>query len=140
MSKFFTEIKALTKLAVPVSLAQLAIMGMSATDVIIAGQAGTTELAGMNLGANIWNLVSLFFMGISFATQPLIAKQFGAKSDSGVKHQLHQSVWMCLCLGLLAMLSVLFVSWAIQFVDYDQSMLDVANPSYFLHKLSRLFN
>jgi len=54
---------------------------MSATDVLIAGQVGTTELAGMNLGANAWHLVILLFMGIGFATQPLVANQFGARSD-----------------------------------------------------------
>lgn len=63
MSKFFAEVSALTKLALPVSLAQLAIMGMSATDVIIAGNASTTDLAGITLGASIWNLISLFFYG-----------------------------------------------------------------------------
>lgn len=54
------EIKKLVKLAMPVSLAQLAVMGMGATDVLIAGQAGTLELAGMSLGSNIWHLVILF--------------------------------------------------------------------------------
>jgi len=138
MSKFITEIKALTQLAVPVSLAQLAIMGMSATDVIIAGQAGTTELAGMNLGANVWNLVSLFFMGVSFATQPLIAKQFGANNNQGIKHQLHQSLWMCLGLGVLAMLSVLFVAWGIGFVNYDEGLLKVAQSYLMVISFSAL--
>ena len=52
MSAFTHEIKALLKLAVPVSLAQLALIGMSATDVLVAGNASTVDLAGMNLGAN----------------------------------------------------------------------------------------
>ena len=138
MTKFAVEISALTKLAVPVSLAQLAVMGMSATDVIIAGQAGTTDLAGMNLGANIWNLISLFFMGISFATQPLVAKQFGANNDDGIKHQLHQSLWMCLCIGLLAMLCVLFAAWGIQFVDYDDGMKAVARGYLYVISCSAL--
>jgi len=64
MSNFFAEVSALIKLALPVSLAQLAIMGMAATDVVIAGRVSTTDLAGMTLGANTWNLISLFFMGI----------------------------------------------------------------------------
>ena len=131
MSKFFTEASALIKLALPVSLAQLSIMGMSATDVIIAGKAGTNDLAGMTLGANAWNLVSLFFMGIGFATQPLIAKQFGAGNDKGVKQQLHQSIWMCFYLGLISMLVVWLIAWAMQFLNYEPEMLKVAR-SYLL--------
>ncbi len=138
MSKFFIEVSSLIKLALPVSLAQLAIMGMSATDVVIAGQAGTTDLAGMNLGSNIWNLVSLFFLGIGFATQPLIAKQFGANNESGVKHQLHQSMWMCFGLGVLAMLSIWLVAWAMQFANYDQGMLVVARNYLFVISLCAL--
>lgn len=127
MSRFTSEIRALIKLALPVSLAQLAIVGMSATDVLIAGHAGTVELAGMNLGVNAWNMISLFFMGIGFATQPLVAKRFGANDHAGVKHQLHQSFWMCLALGLVAMVMVWLVAWAIQFANFEVHMLAVAH-------------
>lgn len=107
MNNISTEIKTLVKLALPVSLAQLAMVGMTATDVLIAGQAGTVDLAGMNLGANTWNMIVFFFVGIGFATQPLVAKQFGAKNDAGIKHQLQQSIWMCFGLGIIATLAVL---------------------------------
>lgn len=126
MTKISSEIAALIKLALPVSLAQLALQGMSATDVLIAGQAGTVELAGMNLGANSWTMVIWFFMGIGFATQPLVANQFGANSDSGVKHQLHQSAWMCLVIGVLATITVLLVSWGLKFSTIEPNMLSIA--------------
>jgi len=138
MTKLLTEINALIKFALPVSLAQLATMGMSATDVLIAGQAGSVELAGMNLGANTWNLIILFFMGVGFATQPLIAKQFGAQNDSGVKHQIHQSLWMCFGLGLVATLTVLFVAWAMQFVAFDEQMRSIARQYLFVISASAL--
>ena len=138
MSKFFSEVSALIKLALPVSLAQLAIMGMSATDVIIAGKASTTDLAGMTLGANTWNLISLFFMGISFATQPLIAKQFGASNDHGLKKQFHQSVWMCLGLGATAMVVVWLVAGLMNFSSYEPGMLGVARHYLFVIGFSAL--
>ncbi|MFT5573497.1 MAG: MATE family multidrug resistance protein [Cryomorphaceae bacterium] len=126
MTPFITEIRALIRLALPVSLAQLALVGMSATDVLVAGQAGTVELAGMNLGVNAWNMVILFFMGIGFATQPLVAKHFGAKDDAGVKHQLHQSIWMCLGVGVIATVLVLAVSWGLKFAPLETQMLSIA--------------
>jgi len=126
MNPFFSEIRSLTKLAAPVSLAQLSLVGMSATDVLIAGQAGTVELAGMNLGVNTWNMVILFFMGVGFATQPLIAKQYGARNDAGIKHQLHQSIWLCAALGVLAMLVVWLCAFALRAVPFEAQMLSIA--------------
>ena len=138
MSNFFAEVSALIKLALPVSLAQLAIMGMAATDVVIAGRVSTTDLAGMTLGANTWNLISLFFMGISFATQPLIAKQFGAGNGSGLKKQFHQSIWMCLGLGAIAMFVVWLVAFLMRFSSYETGMLEVARNYLFVISLSAL--
>lgn len=125
-SALLSELKQLIKLATPVSLAQLSIVGMSATDVLIAGNAGTIELAGMNLGVNTWNMIILFFMGVGFATQPLVAKQFGAQSQEGVKHQLHQSIWMCLGLGLVATLVVWFGVWCLGFANFEPEMQGIA--------------
>lgn len=120
------EIKNLIKLAAPVSLAQLAIMGMGATDVLIAGQAGTSELAGMNLGSNVWNMIILFFLGVGIATQALIANQHGAGSDRGVKHQFHQSTWMCLALGIVGTLCVLIAAWAFSFASFEADLRLIA--------------
>lgn len=126
MSKFIAEIRALMKLALPVALAQLALVGMSATDVLIAGNASTVDLAGMNLGANSWNMIIMFFMGVGFATQPLVAKRFGAKDKLGVKSQLHQSIWMCLALGVLAMMIVWLAAWMMLKLQFEEKMLSIA--------------
>lgn len=135
MNPFLSEIRSLIKLAAPVSLAQLSLVGMSATDVLIAGHAGTVELAGMNLGANTWNMVILFFMGIGFATQPLVAKHFGAHNDLGIKHQLHQSIWMCLGLGFAAMLVVWLCALGLQKAPFDAQMLSIAVEFLFVISL-----
>lgn len=126
-----SELKSLIKLATPVSLAQLSLVGMSATDVLIAGRASTLDLAGMNLGVNIWNMIILFFMGIGFATQPLVAKRFGAKDEAGVKHQLHQSIWLCFALGLIAMLVVWAAAWGFAFIDFEPALSDIARDFLF---------
>ncbi len=135
MNAFLSEIKSLIKLAAPVSLAQLSLVGMSATDVLIAGHAGTVELAGMNLGVNTWNMVIMFFMGIGFATQPLVAKQFGASNDVGVKHQLHQSIWLCSALGLIAMLVVWLCALALKTGPFEAQMLSIAVEFLFVISL-----
>ena len=126
-----SELRSLIKLAAPVSLAQLSLIGMSATDVLVAGRASTLDLAGMNLGANTWHMIILFFMGIGFATQPLVAKRFGAGDEAGIKHQLHQSLWLGLSLGVIATFLVLVVAWALQFLDYEIALLNIAQGFLF---------
>ena len=122
----WSELKALVRLALPVSLAQLAIVGMSATDVLVAGWAGTEELAGMNLGVNTWNMIALFFMGIGFATQPLVARRFGAGQSQGVKQQLHQSTWLGLLCGIGCLVAVLAAVFALDLVAFDPTILRIA--------------
>lgn len=101
-------------------------VGMGATDVLIAGQAGTVELAGMNLGSNIWNMISLFFMGIAFATQPLVAKQFGRNSERGIKHQFHQSLWLCFAMGLIATVTMFVGAKLLLLMPFEEPIRDVA--------------
>lgn len=126
LDKFFQEISALWRLALPVSLAQIALVGMTATDVLIAGRAGTVELAGMNLGVNAWNMVIFFFLGIGYSTQPLIGNQFGARNEAGLKHQLHQSIWTCFFSGVIAMIIVWLIWWVMSFLTFEATMLAVA--------------
>lgn len=126
MTNYWSEIRALVRLALPVSLAQLALIGMTATDVLIAGNASTVDLAGMNLGANAWNMIVYFFMGIGFSTQPLIGKYFGAGNNFKLKHQLHQSIWMTGFLGLIGMLIAWLSAGLLALLSFEQAMLQIA--------------
>jgi len=110
MSKLSTELKSLSRLALPVALSQLAIMGMGITDVLLAGHAGTDELAGLSLGANIWCVTILFFFGIGLITQALVGRYFGAEDMSALRHQVHQSLWLTLVCGLLGVLTILLAA------------------------------
>ena len=125
--RLIAEIRSLVKLALPVSMAQLSTVGMSATDVIVAGMAGTKELAGMNLGVNIWHMLLLFFLGVGIATQPLVARAFGEKSRTQVIHQLHQSIWLCLALALTCTLLIWFAALAIIYLPYESDLTSVAS-------------
>jgi len=126
MNKVREELRALIRLALPVSLAQLSLVGMTATDVLIAGNASTVDLAGMNLGANTWNMVALFFMGVGFATQPLVAKNFGAKDAAAVKTQMQQSIWLCLLMGVFCTGLVSLVALGMELLSLEPQMLSIA--------------
>ncbi|HBD12311.1 MAG TPA: MATE family efflux transporter, partial [Porticoccaceae bacterium] len=57
----------LVRLALPITVGQLAIVGMSVTDIIVSGWAGTNELAAVSLGSTIFNLSIMLVIGIVLA-------------------------------------------------------------------------
>ena len=122
MSKLSTELKSLSRLALPVALSQLAIMGMGITDVLLAGHAGTDELAGLSLGANIWCVTILFFFGIGLITQALVGRYFGADDMQSLRNQIHQSLWLTLACGLLGVLTILLAAEILLMSGFEPTM------------------
>ena len=127
MSKLSTEIKSLSRLALPVALSQLAIMGMGITDVLLAGHAGTDELAGLSLGNNIWSVTILFFFGIGLITQALVGRYFGANDMQALRQQVHQSMWLTLICGLLGALCILLAAEILLVSGFEPMMADRAH-------------
>ena len=121
-----SELSILAKLGAPVALSQLAIIGMSTTDVLLAGQAGTLELAGLSLGSNVWNAIILFFFGIGAITQALVGFHYGSQDYRAIGEQLCQSLWMTAVCGIVGTLCVVFGAQAILLIDFEPMMADRA--------------
>ena len=125
--KLSHEISALLKLALPVALSQLAIIGMGTTDTILAGHAGMLELAGLSLGNNVWTMVILFFFGIGTITQALVGRYFGAGNHQALRSQLYQSIWMTFACGIVGTLGVLLGAELLLHGGFDALMAYKAN-------------
>ena len=100
--RIVAEVRALWHLAWPILVGQLATIGMSVTDVTMAGHASAQDLAGVSLGTSIWNLAVLTIMGLAMAVNPLVAHQVGASAPHQVAHLVRQGLWKALFTGLLA--------------------------------------
>jgi len=74
-----TEARALIVLAAPLSLAFLAQMAISVTDVVMMGWLGPADLAAGSLASNYNGLFFFFGMGLGTATAPMIAHALGAR-------------------------------------------------------------
>ena len=72
------EISIISRLAAPIALAQLGLVGMSLVDTAILGHAGPTELAGGSLGRNIAFACGTLQIGLALAMEPLSSQAVGA--------------------------------------------------------------
>ena len=121
------EIAALLRLATPVAVSQLALIGMSVTDVVVAGWAGTDQLAGMMLGTNLWTLVALFYLGIGLSAQPLIGHAFGAGKNRVIRRYFHNAIYAGFGLGALCALSVAGAAWGLLHLGYEPQLASVGS-------------
>jgi MATE family multidrug resistance protein len=94
-------------MAWPLAIGQFGIMGMGVTDVIVAGHAGTADLAAVTIGYYVWDLCMLLVFGIVLANSALVGHRFGAGDDAGIRCQFQQSLWLSLPLALLSGTAIL---------------------------------
>lgn len=121
-SRRATETRLLLKLSAPVAVSQLALVGMGVTDVLVAGRAGTDQLAGMMLGANMWHLVAYFFFGIGLAAQPLVGHAFGAGNLDRVRTVFQSAFLAALATSAVAIVAILLAASAFSWLDYEPAL------------------
>lgn len=124
------EMRANLKLATPLIAAQMAGVGMGATDTIMAGRIGPNALAAVAVGVNISVAFFVFFLGLFMAASAIVSQRRGAgvaPQDIGdyghalLRMALWSGVIWCLALQLLA-------APAIHALDLDAETTALAIP------------
>ncbi len=106
-------------LAGPLILAQIAFVGLSVTDTLMAGRLSARDLAAVALGSALWMPTYLFFMGVCMAVSPIVAQLTGAKARERIGPYIRQA----LCLA--AALSIVWW-WLLRGTDLIVLRLDVS--------------
>ena len=65
MPALMAEIRACLRLATPIVLAQLAMMGSRVADTIMAGRLSATDLAAVASGSSYWMILGLLVIGLA---------------------------------------------------------------------------
>ncbi|MDH3646557.1 MAG: MATE family efflux transporter [Gammaproteobacteria bacterium] len=105
-----TEIKGLLDLAGPMIANNLALVGMSLTDTVMAGNISARDLAAVGVGNAVYFAVFLFCLGNLMALGPITAQSVGAGRHHEVGAYARQDLWLSQILGLLTI--VFFFSTA----------------------------
>jgi MATE family multidrug resistance protein len=95
------------RLALPMVATQVSFMGMGTVDTIMAGRLGADELAAIGIGANIWFLFFVVFIGLFMACSPIVAQRVGAGANPAETGRFVRSAAvLAVGCGLLWMLAV----------------------------------
>lgn len=95
--------KALLRLAGPIYVANLAIIGSGTIDTIMAGQLGKDHLAAIALGIASTISVLMGLVGILQGLSPIAGHHFGAQRYGRIGEELEQNFWLA---GLLSLIGV----------------------------------
>jgi multidrug resistance protein, MATE family len=108
------EAGATLALAWPLILTNLSMALIGATDVVMVGWLGPTQLAAASLGFNLCMACAIFSMGLVTATAPMMASQRGRMPHSvrDIRRTFRQGLWT----GLAIMIPVWLLLWNTQAV------------------------
>ncbi|MFC0821124.1 MATE family efflux transporter [Moraxella marmotae] len=102
------ELSALVQLGIPMLLAQIAQVGTSFIDTVMAGGAGKGDLAAVALGSSVFVTVYVTLMGVMTSLNPMIAQLHGSKNHAAVGEMGRQGIWYGLMIGIIGMLLMWF--------------------------------
>ena len=95
-----TSTRAFAKLAWPLLIANLAVVGNGTIDTIMAGRLSATDLAAVAVGSSIYVSVYIGLMGVLQALSPIAGHHYGAQRWRAIGDDLQQAIWLSLFLAL----------------------------------------
>lgn len=105
---FVSDARAIVRLAGPLIVNNLVIAGMSLTNVMTAGRLGRGPLAGVAVGASLYQMFWLVGLGTLMALSPLVAHAYGAGRDEEVGHRFRQGLWLSQLIAAPLMVVLVF--------------------------------
>lgn len=89
------------RLAWPIIAAQLSFASMGTVDTLFAGRFSAEALAAVAVGANVFFMLFVLFMGLFMAVSPIVAQRWGAGRPLGeIGGVLGSALLLALVLGL----------------------------------------
>jgi MATE family, multidrug efflux pump len=93
------ELGATLRLALPIVLGQLAIVGQNTALAVLGGHLGPDVLGAVGVGTGVWNLGLMALIGIQMAVSPSVAHRRGAGHAGEIGAVFAASAWIGLAAG-----------------------------------------
>lgn len=102
-STLASEIRDTLRLAVPITLAQVALMTMGLVDAALVGRVSATELAAVSMGNSMAFAMICPAMGVTMAVEPLASQAVGANEPMRAWTSFRAGVVACILLSIPTM-------------------------------------
>lgn len=109
LAAFFSDSRALARLAAPIVLSQVAFVLMGLIDTVMSGHAGAEEQAVVGLGVALWIPVFIGLMNVVQAVSPLVAHHHGAGDYRAIVTDTREAMWLAVWAGLVPLALLPFV-------------------------------
>lgn len=115
------------RLFIPLLLTQVAQIGSSVFSSIFSGLAGTIDLAGVAVGANIWIPVFAGLSGVFYGITPIIAQLRGAHKLEQIPVYIQQSLIISLTFAVITVTAgYLLLPPFLEWLDLESAVLYIA--------------
>ena len=109
------SVGALFKLASPIFVANLSIMGSATVDTIMAGRLGAEHLAAVALASATAVMIFISLVGILQGLSPIAGHHYGARKFERIGFELTQSAWLGVILTVIGMALILQTDFWVAF-------------------------
>jgi len=116
----------LTRLAIPVALAQLGLMTMGVVDTVMVGRVSPVDLAAVAVGHLYFFAITVIGMGILFALDPVISQAVGADDPVGVARGVQRGIVLGTGLSVVAMALMVPVGPLLAFFRQPPEVIPIA--------------
>lgn len=125
------SLRALFKLAAPLFVANIAIMGAATIDTIMAGRLGAEHLAVVALGSATTVMVLFGLVGVLQGLSPIAGHHFGARRYRAIGFELSQSLWLSLVLAVIGVIVILQTDFWIDFGGVKGNVAEMAREYFY---------
>ena len=127
LPRIWAEVRATWQLAWPIMIGQLATVGNSFVDAVMAGHVSADDLAAVSVGASVWITVIVTLIGLLLASSPLIAHAVGANDRSLIRGWVQQAFYQA---AIFTVVGLVVIACAMPVFSHLGLTPDVADKAW----------
>lgn len=139
MNSLRDELKALTQIAWPIAMSQLALMLMGLVEMSILGHDSVTDLGGASVGRSIGHASMAISMGVASALDPIASQAVGAAEPRRAYQAFRVTMKACAILWAPLALAAYLFTWLLRPLGIDPVLIPIARSFLIAQMPSLLF-
>ncbi|UJF33422.1 MATE family efflux transporter [Paenibacillus hexagrammi] len=122
-----SKITLFLQILLPILVTQISYNAMTVLDTMMSGRAGTSDLAGVAIGASLWMPIAIGLSGIMLAVTPMVAGLYGGGQHEQIAKVVTQALYLAVLLAVvIIILGSVFLEPVLGIMHLDAAVQDVA--------------